>query len=157
MHKPAFTFESRIFSDGSRHFIGLQGQFAHETIPDIPLLWDRFNATDFDMPGVNKDAAFGIVWGGDDGGLFEYMCAWQIAAPVAQSDYASRTVAAGEYLVIDTKAQLSTMRDAMQAGFSEMNRQGLTRRVAPMLEYYGPNFDPETGQGGYEIWFPITL
>ena len=85
------------------------------------------------------------------------LCGQEVPAGAGLPQGFGEVAIAGRYARFATMAHIS----AMQAVWGEVYGQWLSRpdfhgRSGPSVEYYPPAFDGMTGDGGYEVWVPIT-
>ena len=66
------------------------------------------------------------------------------------------TVAAATYPIFRQTGHISLMRPTVMAIWSDwLPNSGYQAAEAPLVAYYPPEFDGETGKGGYAIWLPV--
>lgn len=137
---------------------GLSSRFHCDHKQDIPALWMRFGPL-IESIGhrPTNDDAFGAVANMDEAGNFDYFAA------VAVTDYdetppeLSRLRVPGtRYAVFQHGGHISQIGAVMNAIWSGwLATSGHEPADATLLEYYPGSFDPKTGGGGFEVWFPI--
>jgi AraC family transcriptional regulator len=65
-------------------------------------------------------------------------------------------VPAHEYAVFVHRGHVAGIRDTISAIWNKwLPASGYRAAEAPTLERYGPEFNPTTGMGGFEIWIPV--
>jgi AraC family transcriptional regulator len=128
----------------------------------IPGLWQRFHREIADVPaGADKAAApvaYGVCCNGDDAGNFDYIAGIEV---LDFSDlprrFASVRIPEQRYAVFTHAEHVASIRRTVNAIWNHwLPASGLTAADAPNFERYGARFDPITGDGGLEIWVPIT-
>ncbi|GAB3829535.1 GyrI-like domain-containing protein [Hymenobacter jeollabukensis] len=124
----------------------------------VPAQWARFRALK-PLPGLlNPGTVYGILCRPDPGKrMFEYLCACEVADLAALPAGLGRLrVPAARYAVFRHTDSLQTLAATWWAIWQQWYpTSGLHWAPTPDIERYGPEFDPATGQGGVEIWFPI--
>lgn len=123
----------------------------------IPGLWQRFHQAVEDIPARVGDVAYGVCCNGDDSGNFDYI------AGVEVSDYTDLPRRFGRVRIAEQRYAVFTHRDHVSSIRRTVNTiwnhwlpaSGLKAADAPNFERYGQNFDPATGEGGFEIWVPV--
>lgn len=144
----------------AQRIAGLMSHFTFKTMDTIPQLWQRFGPH---IPELERGApipAFGITGRmpeGSDG--FDYFAA--AALPAGEEPPAgltSMTIPAGSYARFRHEGHISTIRDTCAAvyetGIPSLHREPDTDWFS-FVEYYGPDFEPSTGQGTVEIWVKL--
>lgn len=124
---------------------------------DIPGQWAELRAL-LPLPGQVGDVAYGAVAQADPArGTFEYMCAVEVASFDALPPALGRMrVPAQRYAVFVHRGGVATMRATWDAIWGDwVPRSGVRPADTPDFERYGEGFDPATGAGVVEIWFPI--
>ena len=138
---------------------GLRG-FHHYATAEatIPAQWARFRALR-PLPGqLPGGTTYGIMCQTDqDKGTFEYMCAHEVADLAALPAGLGRMrVPVARYAVFRHEAAVKTLPDTWAAIWQQWYpASGRQWAPTPDFERYGPDFDPATGLGGVEIWFPV--
>src|SRR5450432_255367 len=136
---------------------GIGDRFSHENGAGIPGLWQRFHQTVADLPGRVGQVAYGVCCNGDDAGNFDYI------AGVEMTDFSDLPrefmrvrIPAQKYAVFTHHEHISTIRRTINAIWNHwLPASGFQVADAPNFERYDENFDPNTGDGGFEIWVPI--
>lgn len=138
---------------------GLGGDFEPGKAAGIPALWQKFNAHFGHIPGQVDKTAYGL-------------CTMQPGKPgfryVAGARVSRRDDLPAEFEIIAVPAQSWAMFlhhghvNAIPATVDTAFRTWLPtsgRAVGgfpDVLEFYGEDFDPETGLGRVEIWLPLA-
>ena len=137
---------------------GVGDRFNHVNGAGIPGLWQRFHQTVDDIPCRVGTAAYGVCCNGDDAGNFDYI------AGVEVGDFSDlpRTfmrvrIPEQKYAVFAHREHVSSIRRTVNTIWNHwLPASGLRVADAPNFERYGESFDPSTGNGGFEIWVPIS-
>jgi AraC family transcriptional regulator len=140
---------------------GLQEHYTPETMNSIPALWKRLPFGR--IPGQLGHMAYGIVYNVDPQSKgFDYFCGVEVAAiSPANANFKSNKVPSQKYAIFCHREHVSKLRNTIDAIFSTwLPTSGQTHaRPTPaspdLVEYYGENFDPESGTGDMEVWLPI--
>jgi AraC family transcriptional regulator len=136
---------------------GIGDRFSHENGAGIPGLWQRFHQSAAHIPGRIGQVAYGVCCNGDDAGNFDYI------AGVEVSDYSDLPrefskvrIPEQRYAVFAHREHVSTIRRTVNTIWNHwLPASGLKIADAPNFERYDENFDPHTGNGGFEIWVPV--
>ncbi len=138
-------------------FGGLVERYNCQSAAGIPNQWQRFVPHLGTIPGYRGNAAYGVVYNFDSDGNFDYMCAVEVTGSAnLPADFKTLSVPTQEYAVFTHRGHVAGIRSTISAIWSKWLPQSGYKAVdAPMLERYGPEFNPVTGMGGFEIWVPI--
>ncbi|MGA7810220.1 AraC family transcriptional regulator [Bradyrhizobium sp.] len=136
---------------------GIGDRFSHDNGAGIPGLWQRYQQMVGEIPDRVGQVAYGVCCNGDDSGNFDYI------AGVEVSDFSdlprrfSRVrIPEQKYAVFAHGEHVSTIRRTVNTIWNHwLPSSGLKAADAPNFERYDENFDPNTGNGGFEIWVPI--
>jgi AraC family transcriptional regulator len=140
---------------------GLQERFTPETMNDIPALWKRLPFGK--IPGQLGHMAYGMVFNQDPlTQAFDYFCGVEISTvSPAHAKFKTNKIPAQKYAIFCHREHVSKLRDTVSAIFntwlptSGQTHSRATPTSADLVEYYGENFDPESGTGDMEVWLPI--
>ncbi|RTQ47088.1 AraC family transcriptional regulator [Hymenobacter gummosus] len=148
------------FETGRAMLMGGLRSFHHFATADatVPAQWGRFRALK-PLPGmVPGGVTYGIVCQADVGRkTFEYMCAHEVTDLAALPLGLGRMrVPVARYAVFQHAGPISALQATWDAIWQQWYpASGLQWSPTPDFERYGPEFDPATGLGGLEIWFPV--
>jgi len=136
---------------------GISARYQSDDIAGIPAQWQRLQPFHGTLPMQVGQTAYGVCYNFDDDSTFDYLCGWEVSdfsgLPKA---LASLRLAPQRYAVFRQPGHISTIRGAFAAIWSKwFPASGQTPADAPTFEKYGPDFDGETGHGGFEIWVPV--
>jgi AraC family transcriptional regulator len=123
----------------------------------IPAQWRDLQAL-VPLPGQQGHTAYGVVCGAShDTGTFEYMSGHEVASFDGLPPQLGRMrVPVQRYAVFEHEGHVSELRATWDAIWSEwLPRSGETPADTPDFERYDERYDPATGQGVIEIWFPV--
>jgi AraC family transcriptional regulator len=159
---PANAWRLRFESHGPMLIAGLRGHYTFETLDDIPALWARLAPHIGSIPGQVGEAAYGLcidLFAGSNG--FDYVSGVQVAELTnLPPDWVGVRIPAQNYAIFSHNGHVSTIRDTAQRIFAEW--LPVSGREVPqasgqpyLIERYGPEFNPNSGTGGIELWLPI--
>jgi len=136
---------------------GLTERYNQETTAGIPAQWQRFQPWLGQIPGQVGDVAYGVCYNGDGEGNIGYMSGVEVSDFGDLPPELSKVrLPAQTYAVFTHKGHVG---DVHHTWTTIWNRwfpdSGKQHADAPDFERYGPEFDPRTGLGGFEIWVPI--
>ena len=138
-------------------FAGLSESYDCQSPTGIPNQWQRFAAYLGHIPGQVGKAAFGICFNFDSDGNFDYLSGVEIVgSPALPNGFQSITLPARKYAVFLHRGHIAGIRMTIMGIWNKwIPNSGLRAATAPWFERYGPEFNPQTGLGGVEIWIPI--
>lgn len=146
------------FETGRRMLLGgLRRRHAFaDAAQTIPAQWRDFHALGT-IPGQRSGVTYGVVCGSDQAG-FEYMTGIEVAGFEGLPPAMGRMrVPEQRYAVFEHAAPVAGIRRTWERIWQEwLPTSGHAPADTPDFEVYGERFDPVTGQGGVEIWFPIA-
>jgi AraC family transcriptional regulator len=136
---------------------GIVARYNQQASAAIPSQWEKLQPFLGHVPKQVGRTAYGAFYNTDDEGNFDYLCG------VAVTDFsdlpegfATLRLPAQKYAVFRQDEHISTIRRTFSAIWSKwLPESGRKPADAPTLERYGPEFNPVTGTGGFEIWMPI--
>ena len=140
-----------------RHFAGPVQRYDMQTRAAIPGQWATYNEDGLRVDDAVPGDYYGLVFNySADGGTFDYLCGQEVPARAALPVGFGTTSIQGSYARFATKAHISTMSAAWGEVFGDwLTRPDFRPRPGPSVEYYPPEFDGMTGEGGYEIWVAV--
>jgi AraC family transcriptional regulator len=123
----------------------------------IPDQWQRFTPLLGHVPGQVGAHAYGAVHNFDSEGKYDYLTGVQVRDSAnVPPDLTTLRVPAAQYVVFRHREHVADVRSTISTIWSDWFPASCHRALeAPMLERYGPEFDPRTGRGGFEIWIAI--
>eukprot|EP01035_Chromulina_nebulosa_P000228 gene228-331_t len=135
---------------------GLVDTFAMKDIGGIPSLWEKFNAWHAHIPKAVERAAYGVSLSFSEETGCDYMCGVEVSdASDLPRELTSRTIAAATYAVFRQPGHITLIRPTIGTIWTKwLPQSGYSAAEAPLIEYYGPGFDPKSGTGGFEVWLP---
>ena len=140
---------------------GLQEHYTPETMNTIPAQWKRLPFGK--IPGQLGHMAYGVVFNLDEKtGEFDYFCGVEISTiSPAHANFKTYKSPQQKYAIFCHRDNVSRLRDTIQTIFKDWlpaSGQALAHSTPTspnLIEYYGENFDPESGAGDIEVWVPI--
>ena len=142
-----------------RHFAGPARSYDMTTRSQIPAQWQDYNRPGPRPESLDPAAYYGLSFNvAPDMSRFDYLCGQEVSAAVVLPEGVQRVTAPGGlWARFATKGHISTMQSAIEELYGHWARQpGLSPRAAPSIEYYPPQFDGMSGNGGYELWLPVN-
>jgi AraC family transcriptional regulator len=136
---------------------GIVESYNCESPAGIPDQWQRFSPYIGTFPRQLGKAAYGVVYNFDSDSNFDYLCGVEVSnASGLPTGITSLQVPSQRYAVFTHRGHVAGIRATMAAIWNNgIPESGCQAAAAPTLERYGPEFNPLTGMGGFEIWIPI--
>jgi AraC family transcriptional regulator len=136
---------------------GLSAHYNCASSAGIPGQWQRLTPFIGSVAGQVGNVAYGASYNFDDDGNFDYLCGVEVKSfSDLPGEFAMLRVPAQAYAVFHQPGHITTIRQTCASIWSKwLPQSGSEAADAPLLERYGPEFDPVTGNGGFEIWFPV--
>jgi AraC family transcriptional regulator len=136
---------------------GLRRFHTFATAPKtIPPQWDEFNQ--LPIPGLHDTKIFyGATCQTDlPNQRFEYMCAFEVPDLSLAPPNGRMIVPAAHYAVFTDHNGIATLHNTWQYIWKQwLPTSRLKPAPTPDFERYDERFNPATGEGPIEIWFPI--
>jgi len=125
----------------------------------LPLQWQEFQQHLGHIPGAIGRAAYGVIGNvAEDGDGYDYYTTVEIDGKGAlPSDLITLKLPAQRFARFTHRGHISTIRSTIGAIFDKWPMHpGVTSEGSfGFIEYYGPDFDPVTGNGTIEIWITV--
>jgi AraC family transcriptional regulator len=136
---------------------GSSERYNMQTAAGIPAQWQRFGPHIGHIPGQVGHATYGAVYNGDGAGNIEYMAAVEVSDFThLPKEFAQLRIPEHRYAIFTHREHISTIRRVWMTIYNKwLPESGHKIAGAPEVERYGPEFNPVTGMGGFEIWIPI--
>jgi AraC family transcriptional regulator len=136
---------------------GVGDRFSHENGAGIPGLWQRFHQSVGNIPGRVGSIAYGVCCNGDDSGNFDYIAGVEVSDySDLPREFARVRIPEQKYAVFTHSDHVSSIRRTVNTIWNGwLPASGQKMADAPTFERYDENFDPLTGNGGFEIWVPV--
>jgi AraC family transcriptional regulator len=125
--------------------------------PAIPGQWQRFHQSVGNISGRLGKVAYGVCCNGDDAGNFDYIAGVEVSDfSDLPREFARVRIPEQRYAVFTHRDHISTIRRTINTIWNHwLPASGFKAADAPNFERYDENFDPLTGNGGFEIWIPV--
>lgn len=136
---------------------GLVERYDCKSPAGIPNQWQRFLPYFCNLPGqVGKDA-FGVCFNFDETGKFDYLTGVAVRSLEGSPfGLVQMELPSHKYAVFSYGGHIAAIRAVISAIWSDaLHKSGYEAGDGPTLEKYGPQFDSNTGLGGFEIWVAI--
>ena len=136
---------------------GVGDRFSHENGAGIPGPWQRFHQSVGNIPGRVGSIAYGVCCNGDDSGNFDYIAGVEVPDySDLPREFARVRIPEQKYAVFTHSDHVSSIRRTVNTIWNNwLPASGHKMADAPTFERYDENFDPLTGNGGFEIWVPV--
>jgi AraC family transcriptional regulator len=123
----------------------------------IPNQWQRFQQKVANLPSRVGNVAYGVCCNGDDTGSFDYIAGAEVSDfSDLPREFARVRIPEQRYAVFTHRDHVATVRSTVSAIWNSwLPASGMKAADAPNFERYDENFDPLTGNGGFEIWIPV--
>jgi len=147
-------FETR----GTFLVAGLSERYDSTTSAGIPAQWQRFAPYLGNIPGQVGRTAYGVLCNSDDEGNTDYISGVEVTGfSHVQPELARLRIPGQQYAVFVHRDHVSAIRRTWFTIFNQWLPAFAYRTTGgPEFERYGPEFDPRTGMGGFEIWIPVS-
>jgi AraC family transcriptional regulator len=157
LEAPRFEHRKPLLLAGLRRHIDSGG------VSDIPLLWQQFRQAGTALTGVVGHTAYGVVIHGAPGaGGVEYLAAVEVASLASlPTGFEGIGIPAHHYAIFPHRGHVATLKHTMMAIWNRWLPTSGRVLAHPdadspdMIEYYGEDFDPESGSGSIEVWVPV--
>jgi AraC family transcriptional regulator len=135
---------------------GLNASYTFDTMSGLPAQWEKFVPHLGHVPGQIGQVAYGVVTKQSESG-FDYLCGVEVKElDGLPRDLDSVRIPVQRYAVFRQKDHISQIRNVMSEIWNSwLPSSGYQTADGPRLERYGPDFDGRTGQGGFQIWWPV--
>jgi AraC family transcriptional regulator len=150
----------------NRDAILIAGSQKHYTAQNLNELESQWESLPFGkIPGQRGKVGYGVVFDGKENECdFEYLAGAEVSTfDGLPPNFARMSVPAQKYAIFPHRDHVSKLRNTIDAAVKTWLRQALANGIAAppspgqpwMIEYYGEDFDPKTGMGTMEVWFPV--
>lgn len=149
--------EPRIVDGKALLLAGLSRNYHCESSATIPGQWQEFAPFIGRIPGQIDGVAYGVVHNCDEEDNYDYLCGVAVADFSGVPGNMTRLRLPGRtYAVFSHDRHISEIRRTWHTIWSQwLPDSGREAVDAPRFERYPETFDPETGNGGLEVWLPI--
>src|SRR5262252_3604133 len=159
MEETLTTLEAPRFVNHKALLIaGLGERYDFESNAAIPAQWQRFLPHFGHVPGQVGNVAYGVCCNSDDAGNFDYICGVEVGdfSAIAK-DWSRVRLPEQRYVVFVHRDHISKIRSTWHTIWNKwLPESGYQVVDAPLFERYGEEFDSMSGNGGCELWLPIS-
>jgi AraC family transcriptional regulator len=155
---PLTNLEPPRFVDGKTMLIaGIGERYSGEDSAGIPAQWQRFGPHIGHIPGQIGRTAYGVLCNGDDAGNIEYIAGVEVSDFAnTPKDWSRIRIPEQRYAVFAHRDHISTIRRVWSTIYNKwFPESGYKHVEGPEFERYSEQFDPISGNGGFEIWIPV--
>jgi AraC family transcriptional regulator len=147
----------RFETHGPMLIAGLVARHDCQSPAGIPDQWQRFAPYIGMIPTQVGKAAYGVIYNFDSDSNFDYLCGVEVSdASNLSQGITSLQVAGQKYAVFAHRGHIAGIRATIATIWNKgIPESGCQVVAAPTLERYGPEFNPVTGMGGFEIWVAV--
>ena len=148
----------RITHDGGILAVGFTRRQALDGLQGVPEQWRQFGPHFLTLPDRVAEAPIGIMSSVDEAGGFDYFSGAEVSGFAnAPPEFAQIALPATDYAVFPHDDHVAHIRRTYSAIWNHWpQRGGWSACEGASLERHRPTFDPRTGEGGLEIWIPVT-
>ena len=138
--------------------VGFNRRVSMQNTAGIPALWQSFGQYIGSIPGEVPGVAYGVCYN-QDGGSFDYLCGVEVrSASDPPHEFVTLEVPPNRYAIFHHGCHITDIHAIMRAIFSDWAPvSGRQIAAAPLFERYGPEFDPRTGAGGFDVYVPLKV
>lgn len=155
--EPEQLQEPRFEKAGQLRLVGISRHYTFDKLAEIPNQWQSFApAIEHIAPDMNS-VTYGVVYNPADES-FDYLSGVELPAGAETPVNMYRLdISAQTYAIFKHPGHVANVRVTCDAIWSEwLPQSNVDVLEAPWFERYGLNFDPQTGEGGLEIWIPVV-
>jgi AraC family transcriptional regulator len=136
---------------------GLGERYTFDTNQGIPFLWQRFVPYIGHIEGQVGSATYGVCCNMDGTGSFEYIAGVEVRDfSELPPEFRRIRIPQQRYAVFRHRGHVATIRSTVYTIWNKwLPRSGYALADSPDYEFYGEDFDGQTGTGHIEIWLPI--
>jgi predicted transcriptional regulator YdeE len=136
---------------------GLNETYTFETRSNIPAQWQRAVAQLEGVPGQVGGSTYGVCWNYKQDCGFDYLAGVEVQnAAGLPNGFTHVRIPASRYAVFAHRGHVSTLPDTIDAIWTKwLPNSGHQAADSPSFERYTADFDPQTHQGGIEVWVPL--
>jgi AraC family transcriptional regulator len=148
---------SRIVTMPSMQIVGLRQRYSFAARAGVPLTWERFAGHIGEIAGEVSGAAFGVVDEWTEDGGFHYLAGVEVTpTATTPAEFVRFSIPARLCAIFNHSGHISRIRETLRSIWN-MWTPTVPYEIddAPLIERYGPLFDPRSGDGGLEIWIPL--
>ncbi len=149
----------RIAACEAKQIFGLSKPCPAAGDPGIPGLWNRFGPYIGSIAGQTGGGAYGVIYNSSDTGGYDYLCGVEVRAfPAEPREFTRLRIPPQTYAIFACREHVSRIAAAWRAIWEHgLAAAALQAANGPAFEFYGESFNPRTGEGGFEIWVPVSV
>jgi len=150
--------EPRFGDRNAFKVVGFSRRFSMHNLAGIPKLWQDFGEYIGSIPGEVPGVAYGVCYNGS-GDSFDYLCGIEVlSSSDLPQEFSVLDVPSNHYAIFHHRGHITDIHAVMRAIFSDwLPTSGHHADAAPVFERYGQEFNPSTGEGGFEIYVPLKV
>lgn len=135
---------------------GLCERYTMGNTAAIPSQWERFSRYVGHIPGGIDGPAYGVCFNFDNN-QFDYLCGIEVErAEGLAREFTHVEIPAHRYAIFAVEHNIAAIQSVIHAIWNQwLPASGYEAGKAPAIECYRENYDPLTGDGGFEIWVAI--
>jgi AraC family transcriptional regulator len=156
--KPLDTLQPPRFVNGKPLLVaGLKAHYSPDGSSGIPAQWQRFLPHFGHVPGQIGNTAYGVMYNTDDDNNFDYIAGVEVPDFSKMPPDLDRVrIPEQRYVVFSHPGHISEIRRTWNTIWNKwFPESGHEPADGPVFERYGETFDPQTGNGGFELWIPL--
>jgi AraC family transcriptional regulator len=136
---------------------GLKGIYLRGNMAGVPRQWQAFQRWMGKLPFQVEKFAYGLIIKVGHDRTTEYLTGVEVPDPSGiPPELTYVRLAEQRYTVFKHKTNVADVRKTFDRIWNEwLPTAGVEVANAPFFERYGIEFNPQTGNGGFEIWIPI--
>lgn len=136
---------------------GISRYYPFDNVGQIPDQWQSLGQILARLSPAENPTTYGVIYNGSDVS-FDYLAGVELSKGTACPENLVRLdLAPQHYLVFSHPGHVANVRDTCDAIWSDwLPASDRSVIEAPWIEKYGESFNPMTGEGGLEIWIPVT-
>lgn len=136
---------------------GLNRNYTPQTRSAIAKQWECFVPQTASIPALDATMSYGVCWNTKPDCSFDYLTGVQVSSAAGlPAELAAVTLNALRYAVFAHTGHISAIGQTIDTVWSKWAPEcGLKLAQAPCFERYTPEFNPQTGLGGTELWIPL--
>ena len=152
---------NRFVKSDTMLFAGLRKYFRFDDRAGIPNIWQAFGPMIGAVPRQVPGTAYGLCLApadANDENGFDYFAAVQVKSLDELPEGLSGTrIARRNWAVFNHPGHVSSIGATCGAAGEWLAQSGRAPKsgAMQMIEFYGPQFNARTGQGGCEVWVPV--
>ena len=150
---PEFITQAEI------ELVAMSREFTMDTRTDIPAMWNEFWSRDWNLPGEQELAAYGVSYNMKPDGYFSYAVGLHFSPTPSDipADAGLLKLSAGAYAVFRNQGPVSELPSLFDTIFATwLPNSGRQQREGAIFERYPFSDDASPDNMAYEIWVPVN-